>query len=114
MPELTLTEADRKLTREKRESALKRAKEACEYLLGLGAREAYIFGSVLDPEKFHLHSDVDIAVAGLPDEYIYRVEWKVEDILGGMDFDLVYMEYARDYILKRIKKEGVRYARNVS
>jgi hypothetical protein len=34
----------------------------------------------------------------------------MEEIVGGMHFDLVYLENAPAYLVKRIKEKGKRYA----
>jgi predicted nucleotidyltransferase len=41
---------------------------------------------------FREHSDIDLAVSGLPREHIYKVQSKIEEIVGGMHFDLVYLK----------------------
>ena len=97
----------------KRLLALKRAEEACLYLCGLRARESFIFGSLLSGD-FRAHSDIDLAVGVLPREHIYKVESKIEEIVGGMHFDLVYLEKCSAYLVKRIKKRGKRYACDLS
>jgi predicted nucleotidyltransferase len=84
-----------------------KAQRACEYLRGLGASEVYLFGSITR-DDFHLHSDVDIAVSGLPFKHIYAVESKIGDILGTEEFDLVYLEYAKERVRNRVREQGVR------
>ncbi|MBI4710588.1 MAG: hypothetical protein HY759_05760 [Nitrospirae bacterium] len=58
--------------------------------------------------------NVDIAVEGLPYEHIYKVEAKIEEILGGIEFDLIYTEYAPDYLVASVKKRGEKYACHIS
>jgi predicted nucleotidyltransferase len=94
---------------QRRSRALERAEVACLYLISLGAREAYVFGSVLG-ERFRDHSDIDLAVFGLPEEYIYKIEGKIEELLEGAPFDLIYLEEAPPHIARRIREEGKRYA----
>ena len=113
MPLLKLKEEDIKQVEKKRGHALGQLEKVCSYLCGLGARDVYIFGSVLTDE-FREHSDVDIAVEGLPYEHIYRVEAKIEELLGGIKFDLIYMEYAPEHLAVRIKAKGKRYACHIS
>jgi predicted nucleotidyltransferase len=113
MPRLKLRTQDIERTQTKRALALKRAEEACLYLCDLGAKESFIFGSLLS-EDFREHSDIDLAVSGLPREHIYKVESKIEEILGGMHFDLVYLEDAPAYLVTRIKEKGKRYAGDLS
>ena len=109
MPRLKLRSQDLERLKVRRLLALKRAEEVCRYLCQLGAKESYIFGSLLT-ENFHEHSDIDLAVLGLPRTHIYRVESKIEEILGGLQFDLVYLENAPAYLAQRIKAHGKRYA----
>ena len=113
MPRLTLLQRDLDEISRKRAVLLKKAERACEYLAGLGTKEVYIFGSILT-DKFDAHSDVDLAVAGIPWEHKYCVEGTIEDILGTEDFHLVYMEDAPDYIVRSINERGRRYAGAIS
>lgn len=113
MPLLKLREEDLQKIDDKRNQTLKKTTIVCKYLCSLGAKAIYIFGSVLTDE-FRGYSDVDIAVEGLPYEHIYRVEAKIEEILGGMDFDLIYLEYAPESMVARIKQRGTKYACNFS
>ena len=107
MQTLELREPDRRTLAERKTALLEKARCACEYLRGLGAGEVYVFGSITR-DDFHLHSDVDIAVAGLPFEHIYSVESRIEDILGTEEFHLVYLEYAKEHVRNRILEQGVR------
>ncbi len=109
MPHLELRRQDIERIQTKRLLALKRAEEACLYLCRLGAKESFIFGSLLSGD-FREHSDIDLAVWGLPREHIYKVESKIEEIVGGMRFDLVYLENAPAYLEKRIREKGKRYS----
>ena len=113
MPRLKLRTQDMERIHTKRLLALKRAEEACLYLCRLGAKESFIFGSLLSGD-FREHSDIDLAVSGLPREHIYKVESKIEEIVGGMHFDLVYLENAPAYLVKRIREKGKRYACDLS
>ncbi|MCA1755683.1 MAG: hypothetical protein LC641_13510 [Spirochaeta sp.] len=40
--------------------------KATELLRAFGAKEIYVFGSMIDPRRDHEPSDLDLAVAGLP------------------------------------------------
>ncbi len=91
-----------------RKTALfEKAKRTGEYLRSLGAKEVYLFGSITR-DDFRPHSDVDIAVSGLPYEFIYTVEARIADILGTDDFDLVYLEYTKERVRNRILEQGVK------
>jgi len=95
----------------------KRYDEACKklglavnYLYREGAKEVRLFGSVTSPERFTEHSDIDLAVRGIPEEKRLEVEGKLEDIFGDMDYDILFLEeekYLRKEILKRIEEEAV-------
>ncbi len=89
--------------------ARRRLKPAVEFLYENGATEVYLFGSVTDPEKFTEHSDIDIAVKGIPENRHLEVEGKLEDLLGGFEYDILFLEKGdiREEIRKRIKKEAV-------
>jgi predicted nucleotidyltransferase len=109
MPKLALRAQDMERITRRRDLALRRANEVCEYLCSLGAKEVFLFGSALS-DDFRDYSDIDLAVAGLPREHMYRVEAEIERMLAGMPFDLVYLETAPDYLGQKIRKEGKRYA----
>ena len=113
MPHLTLRARNAERIETKRLLALKLAEEACLFLCRLGAKESFIFGSLITG-NFQEHSDIDIGVLGLPPEHIYKVESKIEEILGGMRFDLVYMENAPAYLVEKIREKGKRYAGDLS
>lgn len=72
-----------------------RAKEACAELARLGVRVKLI-GSILG-ERFGPHSDIDFLVLDCPRDLKYAIEGKVEDILGGFPFDVVYAEEIPEY-----------------
>ena len=112
MPRLTLLPSDIAKINKKKAALLKRAEAACEYLAGLGTEEVYIFGSILT-DRFDMHSDVDLAVAGIPLEYKCFVEGTVEDILETEEFHLVYMEDVPEYMVKSIKEKGRKYAGSI-
>ena len=83
---------------------------AADYLHQEGAMEIYLFGSITNPEKFMEHSDIDLAVRGIPDEKRLKVEGKLEDIFGDLEFDIIFLEeeeYLRKEIAKRIKQEAI-------
>ncbi len=104
---LELREPDRIALAERKAALLKKARHACEFLRGLGASEVYLFGSITR-DDFQVHSDVDIAVSGLPFEYVYSVESRIGDILGTEEFDLVYLEHAKERVKSRVLEQGVR------
>lgn len=69
-------EAERKVTLEKRrQKAFAFARRIADMLRqDFGATEIYLFGSVLHPDEFHVHSDIDLAADGIvPARYLTAV-----------------------------------------
>ena len=60
-------EAERRATMEKRrQKAFTIARRIADMLRqDFGATEIYLFGSVLHPDEFHPHSDIDLAADGI-------------------------------------------------
>lgn len=90
--------------------ACKKLRLALDYLYREGAKEVLLFGSVIRPERFTEHSDIDIAVRGIPEERHLEVEGKLEDIFGDIEYDIIFLEeemYLRKDILKRIKEGAI-------
>lgn len=70
--------------------------------------EAYIFGSVTQPERFSASSDVDIAFVGLRDEDFFKALAFLMDRLAR-DVDIVQLErYSRK---DQIIREGIRWTK---
>lgn len=68
------------------------------------ASRVVVFGSILYPRRFHLGSDIDLAVWGVQD--YFRAVSCLLDIDSEFEFDLVPIEDARPGILDVIRKEG--------
>ncbi|MFW5994527.1 MAG: hypothetical protein ACOCRN_00305 [Spirochaetia bacterium] len=64
---------------------------AVEVLRTEGAREIYVFGSVVEPGVDRLPSDLDLAVSGLPPEKFFHAHGV---LLGELEheFDLVDLD----------------------
>lgn len=108
MVETVLSKRRRELKENLRQRALKRLKEAVAMLYAEGAKKVYVFGSVLRPSEFNEHSDIDIAVKGLPEERRSFVTGRLEEIFRQMAFDIVFLEEdLRPEVKQRIKKEGI-------
>lgn len=108
MPETVLTRRRRELKENLRQKALQRLKEAVVLLYAEGAEDVYVFGSVLRPLEFNEHSDVDIAVKGIPDKRRVSVTVRLEEIFKDFPFDIVFLEDdLRPEVRERIKKEGI-------
>ena len=73
-----------------------------------GAREVYLFGSLLDAELAHERSDIDLAVEGLEGKLYFKALSAVWELLpAGVELDLVPLEQARPGLAERVKAEGV-------
>ncbi len=77
-----------------REVALRAARERIPPLLARwpSIQRAYLFGSVLRPGAFHQHSDIDIAVEGIPGACYFEVWRALEAALPEWPIDLRDME----------------------
>jgi predicted nucleotidyltransferase len=84
------------------------AAEACERLLKeqFGVRRVYLFGSLAGQGPWHSHSDIDLAVEGLPPEKYFRALSGLWDLLPeGVELDLITLEDASPELAARIKGE---------
>ena len=75
---------------ERRRRAVAGAKAAVAALAELGV-SALVTGS-LARGGFGAHSDVDLLVTACPRALKYAIEGVVENCLGGMTFDVVYLD----------------------
>lgn len=112
MVETVLSRRRRELKENLRQKTLQRLKEAGAMLYDAGAEGVYVFGSILRPSEFNEHSDVDIAVKGIPEDKRGYVIVRLEEIFKGVPFDIVFFEDdIRHEIRERIKKEGILWKR---
>lgn len=90
--------------KERQQRGLEVASECARILKDeFGAQRVVLFGSLLDPERMTWHSDIDLAVWGLPEMDYFRAGAAIE---RGHDFpiDLVEVQHAKPYILKAIEQ----------
>lgn len=66
--------------------------------------EIYLFGSLLQPGRFDRDSDVDLSVAGLPKQDLYRLTAELMSLLGR-NVDLVILEESS--LSEKIRQKGV-------
>lgn len=71
-----------------------------------GAREVFIFGSILIRGHFHQHSDIDFAAWEIPESDYLRAVGAVLDLDPEFSADLVRMEEARDSLRICIEQDG--------
>lgn len=65
-------------------------REAARTLRANGARDVYVFGSVID-DKNRKPRDIDMAVSGLPPEFFFSAMGEVGDLLE-CPFDLIDLD----------------------
>jgi len=86
--------------------ARKAAAKALRALGRLGV-DARLIGSLARGDH-RLHSDVDILILHCPDKLRYRIEGLVEDALGGLPFDVVYLDEVAPARRAVLEREGLR------
>lgn len=88
---------------------LPRVKLAGPALKETGAKEVYLFGSILQPGYFDRASDIDILVVGLPDEYLWKALGIVERATGinEREINLVFDQMAEKGLIEAAKEQGV-------
>lgn len=83
------------------------ARVAGEVLRGrFDARRVWVFGSLLQDDLFHDHSDVDIAAWGLRQEDILRAVAAVTSLDPDICVDLVVFEDAPESLRRTIQTKG--------
>jgi predicted nucleotidyltransferase len=90
--------------KERQKEGLDVAKKCANFLKEkYGATKVVLFGSLLNHEKMTPHSDIDLAVWGLPEQDYFKA---VADLDYGHSFevDLVEIQKARPYILEAIHR----------
>ncbi len=69
-----------------------------------GASRVILFGSMLDTERLTPHSDIDLAVRGLPERDYFRAVATLLDVDPEFSVDLVEEQRANPHILKAIER----------
>lgn len=86
-----------------------KAGDAAAALCGeLGAREVWLFGSLVDGPR-HAAFDVDLAATGIPPERHFAAIARASQIVGR-PVDLVALETAPPALAQRIRTRGIRLA----
>lgn len=70
-------------------------------------KKVVVFGSLTNRELFHIRSDIDLAVWGLPDKLYFRAVGALLDLSPELSVDLVPFSDASDSLRKAIEMEGV-------
>ena len=101
------TEEFEALRRQRRERAWTAARQAANLLKSrYHAGRVVAFGSLVDSDRFHPWSDVDLAVWGVAAEDYFEAVARVLDIGGEIKIDLVLGERCKPHLCNAID-EGV-------
>jgi uncharacterized protein len=77
--------------------------QAAAILKEEGAEEIFVFGSAAEG-KLAEHSDIDMAVSGIPPERFYAAAGRIYGI-GGRQFDLIDLDDTNEFV-EYLKREG--------
>ncbi len=83
-----------------KQDAENRAAKVLEFL-ALSGVEASVVGS-LGTDRFDASSDVDFLVSSCPKHLKYRLEARVEDLMGDFKFDVIYADETPAHVLKKM------------
>lgn len=72
-----------------------------------GASRVAVFGSLVQPGMFSLHSDVDLAAWGISPEDTFRAIGAVCDLSSEIALNLVDVAVARPSVYRAILEQGV-------
>lgn len=101
-------EEQQRLLARRRQRAWEVARRAARILKDeFKARKVVVFGSLVHEGSFSTHSDVDLAVWGVPAESFLRAVARVLEIDPEIPVDLVEAEEAQPSLKRRIEEEGV-------
>ncbi len=88
---------------------LERVRPAGAALRLLGAREVFLFGSILRPNFFDRASDIDLLVVGIPDEALLKALGAVERSTGIVEreLNLVFDQMAPEGLVIEARRTGL-------
>jgi uncharacterized protein len=69
-----------------------------------GVQRVVLFGSWLNVDRIHAHSDLDLAVWGLDEAVYFQAVAQLQEIDPEFSIDLVEAEQAYDYIQRAIEQ----------
>ncbi len=99
---------ERKKLDERFELAWETARRGAELLRSqFQVEKVVVFGSLTNRELFHIRSDIDFAVWGLPDKHYFRALGALLDISSEFFVDLVPFTDAPDSLRTVIEAEGI-------
>lgn len=100
---------DEEVVNEKFKSAWKKARSIAKILKDkYDAETVIVFGSLLDKQRFHKKSDIDLAVMGINDKKFYKAYGEITAKFTGINIDLVDVKDCEKSLLTVIEKEGIK------
>lgn len=72
-----------------------------------GVNKVAVFGSLVNRSRFHIRSDIDLAVWGIAEEDYLRALGCLLDLTTEFSIDLVRVEETREYLQKVIDAQGI-------
>lgn len=91
----------------KRKHARKEAEKAAKILKEkFGAEKVWLFGSLVQDDRFHDRSDIDLAARGIPPEKFYKAFGVITREVTDFEIDLVDIDDCKEYLKEAIQKEG--------
>lgn len=72
-----------------------------------GAEKVWVFGSLIQKDRFNQKSDIDLAEVGIPDDKFYSAIAAITRVVRDFEIDLVDMKSCRDALKKAIEEEGI-------
>ena len=91
--------------KQRQKEGLELAKKCANFLKEkYGVTKVVLFGSLLDYEQMTPHSDIDLAVWGLPEKDHFKAVGFLLEIADNFSIDLVEIQHARSYILSAINQ----------
>jgi predicted nucleotidyltransferase len=89
--------------KQRQKKGLDAAKKCANFLKEkYGVTKVILFGSLLNYEKMTPHSDIDLAVWGLPEKDYFKAVGFLLEIADNFSIDLVEIQNVRPYILSAI------------
>jgi len=97
---------------EKRQAMLARVLAALDEIApGYGVYEAYVFGSLARPGRYHAQSDIDVAVCWPGGTGFFDMAGDVSRLLG-QDIDILPLDQI--HFADKIRREGIRWKSQVA
>jgi predicted nucleotidyltransferase len=105
---IRLAQQDREQLVARYERAQRTADRAAQWLRDeYAVDQIVVFGSLVHREQFHSHSDIDLAVKGLPEAAYFGAVGRLQGLDPEFSIDLIRVEDAPASLLAVIESEGI-------